>query len=84
MTGAAFSQGNRVSKAPTFSPAKFPTFTFSELITLSKDAPLPAALEAKLSTVLNSVVVDSSFPNTKPTRIPLKAAGPASPVGAKQ
>jgi hypothetical protein len=68
MASVGFSQGHRVSTTPTFSPAKFPALSFNELVTLSKDAPLPAALESRLSTVLNSPVVDNSFPSPTPTR----------------
>ena len=63
----------------TLSPADFPYFTFDELVTLSKDQPLSPALDAKLSTVLHSLVLDNSIAPAKASyqRIPLKKAGPA-------
>ncbi len=74
---SGFSQQPRTPKTRTFNPDKFPTFTFPELVTLSKNAQLSPALDAKLTTVLNSAVLDNSFAKTSPTFIPLKGAGPA-------
>jgi endonuclease/exonuclease/phosphatase family metal-dependent hydrolase len=62
---------------PTFSPNQFPTFTFDEMLALSKDEPLTPALAAKLSSVLNSAVLDNSYPNSSRTRVQVKGAGPA-------
>ena len=74
---SAHSQNTHLPETPVFSPDTFPLFTFDELVTLSKDRPLPSALDTKLSTVLNSAVVDNSFPNMRPTSISLKGTGPA-------
>ena len=64
-------------KTTTFSPDKFPTFTFPELLALSKDEPLSLTLDAKLSSVLNSAVLDNSYPAASRTRVQVKGAGPA-------
>jgi len=45
----------------TYTPASFPLFTYSELVTLSKTAPLPKGLNGKLSAVLHGAVVDNSM-----------------------
>ena len=66
-----------IPKTNVFAPGKFPTFTFPELVTLSKDEPLPPTLDAKLSSILDSAVLDNSYPVAAPTRIQVKGAGPA-------
>lgn len=62
----------------TFSPGNLPTLTFSELVTLSKDEPLPPALETKLNRLLHAAEVDNSFPKATPIRVPIKDAGPGA------
>ncbi len=74
---SGFAQSVAVTNSTTFSPGKFPTFTFDELIQLSKDEPLSPALDTKLSSVLNSAVLDNAYPSGLSTRIQLKGAGPA-------
>jgi endonuclease/exonuclease/phosphatase family metal-dependent hydrolase len=74
---SSFAQSAIVQKTATFSPGKFPTFTFQELLDLSKDEPLSAGLDAKLSSVLHSAVLDNSYTGKPSTRIQLKTAGPA-------
>jgi endonuclease/exonuclease/phosphatase family metal-dependent hydrolase len=66
-----------VAKTTTFPAGKFPTFTFQELLALSKDEPLAPTLDAKLSSVLNSAVLDNSYPTASRTRIHVREAGSA-------
>ena len=74
---SCFAEPAAVSKTATFSSANFPSFTFQELLDLSKDEPLAPALDAKLSLVLNSVVLDNPYPSRSHARVQVKGAGPA-------
>jgi endonuclease/exonuclease/phosphatase family metal-dependent hydrolase len=74
---SGISQEGGVTKTAIVSSAKFPSFTWTELLTLSKDEPLPPALDQKLTSALNSAVVENSYPNAPATRIPIRTAGPA-------
>lgn len=76
-TSSCSAQQATGGKTATFRPSQFPTFTFQELVALSKDEPLTPVLDAKLSSVLNSAVLDNSYPGAAPTRIQIKGAGPA-------
>lgn len=66
-----------VAKTTTSNSSKFPTFTFQDLLALSREERLSPALDAKLSSVLNSAVLDNSYPTASGTRIRIKGAGPA-------
>lgn len=66
-----------VAKTTTFNSSKFPTFTFQELPALSREEHLSRALDAKLSYILHSAVLDNSYPTASGTRIQVKGAGPA-------
>jgi hypothetical protein len=56
-------QANFSPKPAIFAPGKLPYFSYSELVSLSKDQPLPKATQDKLSTIFNAAVVDNSAPN---------------------
>jgi endonuclease/exonuclease/phosphatase family metal-dependent hydrolase len=71
------SQQTGAGKTTTVRPGAFPTFTFDELVALSKDQPLSPGLDSKLTTALHSAVLDNSYPAGARTRIPVKGAGPA-------
>ncbi|MDE1178822.1 MAG: hypothetical protein PW789_19785 [Edaphobacter sp.] len=64
------------AQTATYKPGAFPTFTFSELVTLSSSAPLPEDLDARLGNVLHSVVLDNSASRTA-TPLQLPTLGPA-------
>jgi endonuclease/exonuclease/phosphatase family metal-dependent hydrolase len=76
-TSVCFAQSATLTETSILRADKFPTFTFKELIDLSKDEPLSPALDQKLSSVLHSAVLDNSYPNAAPTRVQLQGAGPA-------
>ena len=64
--------GQTPGRTATYAPGKLPRFTFKELVSLSRNQPLAEATEKKLTTVLNSVVLDNSAP--APLRV--KKLGP--------
>lgn len=76
-SSTGLSQETASQQTATFSPGKFPTLTFSELVTLSKDEPLAPALETKLNRLLYAAEVDNSFPKSTPIRVPIKDTGSA-------
>ena len=65
----------------TYTSANFPLFTFPELVKLSKNAPVPKALNRKLNTVLHSAVVDNS---ASQTAAPLSVPGLGPTVRAAE
>ena len=50
----ALAQGEGPQQAITYAPGKSPLFSYNELVSLSKDDVLSPAMQAKLSTILNS------------------------------
>jgi endonuclease/exonuclease/phosphatase family metal-dependent hydrolase len=72
-----FPQATGEEKTTTFRPGSFPTLTFEQLKTLSKDEPIPPELDSKVSLILHSAVLDNSYSGLAPRRVPVKGAGPA-------
>lgn len=75
LASGGFAQSAATTKTVVFTPDKFPVFTFQELLGLSKEGPLSPALDAKLSTVLHSAVLDNSYTGVSSRRIHVKGAG---------
>ena len=68
-------QANGGQRLAIFAPGKLPYFSYGELVSLSKDQPLPKATQDKLSTILNAAVLDNSAPNP-PAPLQVKELGP--------
>ena len=62
-------------KPAIFAPGKLPYFSYNELVSLSKDQPLPETTQDKLSTILNAAVLDNSAPDPPPP-LQVKKLGP--------
>jgi endonuclease/exonuclease/phosphatase family metal-dependent hydrolase len=68
-------QANVGQRLAIFAPGKLPYFSYGELVSLSQDQPLPKTTQDKLSTILNSAVLDNSAPNP-PAPLQVKELGP--------
>ena len=72
-------QANFSPKLAIFAPGKLPYFSYGELVSLSKDQPLPKTTQDKLSTILNAAVLDNSAANPgvdPPAPLQVKELGP--------